>query len=121
MEAACNLINNEVNRILHGIVLDDFSKVDAALIGYFDTKAEKHEDIGTNVIKAVSEAVLLATASCYQKIDTFHGINKNVLKEEFPRRGTKLLVNILNGGKVLGSAVKFAKFYLIIDGNESHG
>jgi enolase len=121
LESACNLINNEVNRILHGIVLDDFSKVDAALLGYFDTKAEKHEDIGTNVVKAVSEAILLATASCYQKIDTYQGINKNVLKEEFPRRGTKLLVNVLNGGKVLGSAVKFAKFYLIIDGNEAHG
>ena len=121
LDSACNLINNEVNRILHGIVLDDFSKVDAALLGYFDTKSEKHEDIGANVVKAVSEAILLATASCYQKIDTYQGINNNVLKEEFPRRGTKLLVNVLNGGKVLGSAVKFAKFYLIIDGNEAHG
>jgi enolase len=31
------------------------------------------------------------------------------------------LINVLNGGKILGSAVKFAKFYLIIDGNEAHG
>jgi|LauGreDrversion4_2_1035121.scaffolds.fasta_scaffold51881_1 hypothetical protein len=34
-------------------------------------------------------------------------------------RKTKLMINLLNGGKILGSAVKFAKFYLIIDGNEN--
>lgn len=32
---------------------------------------------------------------------------------------TKLLINLFNGGKVLGSAVKFAKFYLIIDGSDA--
>ena len=121
LETACNLINNEVNRILHGIVLDDISKVDSALLGYYDNKVEKQEEIGTNVIKAVSEAVLLATAACFQKIDLFTGINSTVLKGEFPMRNTKLLINILNGGKILGSAVKFAKFYLIVDGNEAHG
>ena len=41
LENACNLINNEVNRILHGIVLDDISKIDSALLGYFDTKVGK--------------------------------------------------------------------------------
>jgi hypothetical protein len=71
------------------------------------------------VIKAVSEAILLATAACFQKIDLFSGINSTVLKGEFPMRNTKLLINVLNGGKILGSAVKFAKFYLIIDGNEA--
>jgi hypothetical protein len=35
------------------------------------------------------------------------------------KRMTKLLINIFNGGKILGSAVKFAKFYLIIDGAEA--
>jgi len=29
------------------------------------------------------------------------------------------MINILNGGKLAGSAVKFAKFYLIIDGHEA--
>jgi hypothetical protein len=47
------------------------SKVDSALLGYYDNKVEKSEDIGTNVIKAVSEAVFLATAACFQKIDLF--------------------------------------------------
>jgi hypothetical protein len=33
-------------------------------------------------------------------------------------RKTKLLINIFNGGKILGSAVKFSKFYLIVDARE---
>lgn len=43
-----------------------------------------------------------------------------MFKQEFAaKRDTKLLISILNGGKVAGSAVKFAKFYLIIDGSEA--
>lgn len=37
------------------------------------------------------------------------------------QRNTKLLINIFNGGKNAGSAVKFAKFYLIVDGHEANG
>jgi hypothetical protein len=74
------------------------------------------------VIKAVSEALLLATAACYNKIDLYNGISDIVLKQEFHHKNsTKLLINVLSGGKVLGSAVKFAKFYLIIDGHDAHG
>ena len=62
----------------------------------------------------------MATASCYDKVSVFKGINVGVFKQEFVQRNTKLLINILNGGKVAGSAVKFAKFYLIIDGSELH-
>ena len=29
------------------------------------------------------------------------------------------MLNLLNGGKMLGSIVKFAKFYLIIDGSDA--
>ena len=71
------------------------------------------------MIKSVSEAILLATAACYQKLNIYQGLNQNVFKSEFPLRNTKLLINVLNGGKILGSAVKFAKFYLIIDGSEA--
>lgn len=34
---------------------------------------------------------------------------------------SKLLVNILAGGKEAGSAVKFANFYLIVDGHVKQG
>ena len=75
LEHACSLINNEINRILQGIVLDDIGKVDSALLGYYDNKVEKQEEIGTNVIKAVSEAILLATAACYHKANIYNSIN----------------------------------------------
>ena len=45
----------------------------------------------------------------------------NVFKQQFIQRNTKLLINVFNGGKLAGSAVKFAKFYLIVDGNEAKG
>lgn len=121
VDQAIALINNDVNRVLKGIVIDDFIKIDNALTQYFNTKQSKEEEIGTNVIKVVSEALLLATASCYDRQNISKGINIGVFKQKFVQRNTKLLINIFNGGKVAGSAVKFAKFYLIIDGNEAHG
>ena len=121
VDQAIALINNDVNRVLKGIVIDDFSKIDNALAQYFTNKQSKEEEIGTNVIKVVSEALLLATASCYDRQHVSKGININVFKQKFMQRNTKLLINIFNGGKVAGSAVKFAKFYLIVDGQEAHG
>lgn len=73
-----------------------------------------------NVVKAVSEAVFFAAASCFQRVNLYQGISDNVTTMEFAKpKMTKLLINVFNGGKVLGSAVKFSKFYLIIDGNEA--
>ena len=78
------------------------------------------EEIGTNVTKVISEGVLLAAAACFEKVSLFKGISNNILKSEFSgMRFTKLLINLFNGGKIMGSAVKFAKFYLIIDGSEA--
>ena len=67
VDQAIALINNDVNRVLKGIVIGDFSKIDNALSQYFTTKQSKEEEIGTNVIKVVSEALILATASCYDR------------------------------------------------------
>lgn len=78
------------------------------------------EEIGLNVIKVVSESVLFAAAACFERVSLFKGISNNIFKQEFKgKHMTKLLINLFNGGKLLGSAVKFAKFYLIIDGNEA--
>ena len=121
LEAAIVLINNDVNRVLNAMVIDDFAKVDAALTQYFAAKQAKEEDVGTNVIKVVSEALLLATAACYDRHHIHKAINLSVFKQKFVQKNTKLLINIFNGGKVAGSAVKFAKFYLIVDGSEAKG
>ena len=80
LEQALILINNDINRVLKGIVIDDFSKVDAALNNYFTNKQSKEEEIGTNVIKVVSEALLLATATCYDRERVCKGVNVNVFR-----------------------------------------
>lgn len=100
-------------------MIDSVAYIDKYLQDLFAKRSEKDEEFGTNITKAVSEAVMLGAARCYQRADIFAGINKNLLKREFEMRNTKLMITLLNGGKVLGSAVKFAKFYLIIDGAEA--
>lgn len=117
LEAAVRIINIEINRILKGKVIESINVIDKLLLDFYQSKGEG--EIGTNVIKSVSEAVLFATASCFEKIKISKGISDKACKGEFGMRKTKLMINLLNGGKILGSAVKFAKFYLIIDGNEN--
>ena len=67
LDQAIALINTDVNRVLKGVVINDISKVDGTLSQYFANKQSKEEEIGTNVVKVVSEALLLATACCYDK------------------------------------------------------
>lgn len=70
--------------------------------------------------KAISEAIFFATAACFERVNLFKGISDSVTNFEFSKpKMTKLLINVLNGGKILGSTVKFSRFYLIIDGNEA--
>jgi hypothetical protein len=124
LDSACKIINNELSIALKGTLLNGMTEFDNKLADFFNKKHEHaHEEIGTNVTKALSEAVLFATASCYQREEVFRGISENVTSHEFtkPLKFTKLLINLFNGGKLLGSAVKFAKFYLIIDGTEAKG
>ena len=116
------MINVEINHLIKGTIIDSMTVIDKKLNEFYQRKQEEGVEIGTNVIKAVSEAVISATASCYEKVNIFKGIHINMFKQEFAaKRDTKLLINIFNGGKVAGSAVKFAKFYLIIDGSEVSG
>lgn len=120
LESACKLINGELNQALKGIVLENMTHVDKVLSEWYNTKVEESAEVGTNVVKAVSEAILLATASCYEMINVSKGISSNIFKDFPHKHHSKLMINILNGGKLLGSAVKFAKFSLIIDGSEDH-
>jgi len=75
LEAAITLINNQISKALKGTILDNIDKVDKILSDFYDKRVEAGEDIGTNVIKVVSEAIVLATASCYEKLMVFKGIH----------------------------------------------
>lgn len=71
------------------------------------------------MIKGCSEAILYAAAACYDKINLFAGISHGVYQNEFELGYCKLMITLLNGGKSNASAVKFNKFYLIIDGSHA--
>ena len=78
-----------------------------------------------NAIRACSEALTYAVAKCFAPNRVWEGF----IESFYPRaeddglKNTKLLVTIFSGGKAAGSAVKFAKFFLIIDsfGAENNG
>lgn len=61
--------------------MDTIENVDKKLLKYYQRKSEEEGiEIGSNVIKAVSEAILFATATCYEKVDIFKGIRDNLIK-----------------------------------------
>jgi hypothetical protein len=64
---------------------------------------------------------MYAVAKCYCPTNSYDGFKSSFYPRDEDTDGTKntkLLITVLNGGKVMNSAVKFSKFYLIID---AHG
>ena len=69
-----------------------------------------------NVIRACSEALTYAVAKCFCPHQVYAGFTESFYpRDEEANTNTKLLITVLNGGKAAGSAVKFSKFFLIID------
>ena len=69
------------------------------------------------IIKACSEAIMYAVAKCFEPNQVYRGFLQSFYPrdDEFGVKNTKMLMTVLNGGKAMGSAVKFSKFYLIVD------
>jgi len=75
-------------------------------------------DYKKNIVRACSEALTYAVAKCFSPHQVYEGFTQSFypLDDDIDtHRNTKLLVTVLNGGKAVGSAVKFAKFFLVID------
>jgi len=70
-----------------------------------------------NIVKACSEALLYSVAKCFSPENVWEGFKECFYPkdEDEGAANTKLLITVLNGGKHYQSAVKFSKFYLIID------
>ena len=76
---------------------------------------------GKAFIKACSEAIFFGVAHCIKQDATLaQSIRENLHpiahRIQSIQNDTKLLVNVLTGGKIAASSVKFAHFYLICDG-----
>ena len=79
---------------------------------------------GMAFIKACSEAIFLGVAHCIKQEQSLAlSIRENLHplanRVQLSECNTKLLINLLTGGKAANSAVKFGNFYLIVDGYQN--
>ena len=130
MKAVVELINKDINGWLRPKLeskpLDKefLAYADHELKEWFNSKVEaaQLDSKLTSVVRACSEALFFASAACLDNNGNSIG---TTIREHFNPmdrlsqvpRSTKLLFTLFNGGKAAGSMVKFAKFYLIVDGN----
>jgi hypothetical protein len=134
IKTALGIINKEVNQTLvaelgnEPLDLQRLDKANEILIQFYKTclyKGEAKANImdmagpGTNIVKACSEALFFGVVGCFRNEMVAHkAIRENLhpcVGVDFPTN-SKLLINVLQGGKGVGSQVKYSKFYLIIDG-----
>lgn len=108
------MINKEVNALLAGRTVREPVDYDLKLQEFEAAKKQNGQKC-YNVVKACSEALLLGIGNCYSKGMAYNGLRRTQPCGN-PIAQTKLLITVLNGGKTLGSNVKFSRFYLIIDG-----
>lgn len=73
--------------------------------------------MGSNILRICSEALYLAVGSCYCPGEVERGIREKILSQnqKCAAYETKLMFTIFNGGKALGSNIKFSKFYLLVE------
>ena len=97
---------------------EHFKKGDAT-----DGKVGNMEDLvgpGLSIVRACSEALFFGVVACFkQEIPAYKAIRENLhpcIGSHFAPNN-KLLISVFIGGKASGSAVKFSRFYLIVDGH----
>lgn len=119
LTAACEFINTQLTQLLQGIVLNTNSQPDHIFESILaQSELEPDQPSKKCILKACSEALVYAVAKCYSPEYLYRGISSSFYQyDKFRDMNTRLLVTVLNGGKAAGSAVKFSKFYLIIDSN----
>ena len=115
LSKACNLMNNEISKSLQGVVLSGNIQADNKLSEFL--KDHSTDEKRHNLVRACSEALVFATAKCFSQENVYDCFRESFYEvdEEAGNKNTKLLIKIFNGGKASGSAVKFSRFYLIVD------
>jgi enolase len=71
--------------------------------------------INDNIIRACSEAILYSYGQTVNPASPYQGLYRYLRNRDITSGLPKFMFNVLNGGKALGSKVKFSKFYLILD------
>ncbi len=74
--------------------------------------------IGDNILKACSEALMYAYGACLTPADPFISFYRYMMDQDYQPGAAavpRLCFTVLNGGKAVGSKVRFSKVYLILD------
>jgi len=102
---------------LRGKDILTLKKIDEILFDYQKKQSDSGSFVGDNVVKSCSEAILYAYGFCTLPATPYQSVFKYLKNRDFSssEKLPKLLFTVLNGGKSLGSKVKFSSFYLIID------
>lgn len=118
LQKVCNLVNEDVNLKMKALVLQNQVYADNKLGELIKEVEAGEEEKGRKIIiKACSEAIMYAVAKCFEPNQVYRGFLQSYYPrdDEFGVKNTKMLMTVLNGGKAMGSTVKFSKFYLIVD------
>ena len=71
--------------------------------------------INDNIIRACSEAILYSYGQTVNPASPYSALYRYLRNRDLTSGVPKMMFNVLNGGKALGSKVKFSRFYLILD------
>jgi len=118
MKNACKIINEEISPLLKGKEILGLKKLDEMLLSLQKKTLEtRGVQIGDNVVKACSEALMYAYGACLTPADPFISFYRYIMDKDYLPGAEipKLCFTVLNGGKALGSKVRFSKVYLIMD------
>jgi len=111
--------------------LQTLSKADDALVLFYKEHFKKGNAAdskigpelvgpGLSIVRACSEALFFSVLACFKaEIPAYKAVRENLhpCGECHFASKSKLLLSVLMGGKTFGSQVKFARFYLIVDGH----
>jgi enolase len=111
------MINNEISPLLKGKDVLALKKVDDILANFQKKKSEADIQVNDNVLRACSEAILYSYAQTVCPSAPYSALYRYLKNRDLQpgQQLPKLMFNVLNGGKALGSKVKFSRFYLILD------
>ena len=122
--SACHFINAKVNEHMRGKELPLTKNVLTGLQNWFNRIKHKESSgelfkCSPYVVKAVAEALMASYGSIKNPETPALASYEQFSMKKFPADGNpetlKFMFTLFNGGKALGSKVKIAKFYLILN------
>jgi hypothetical protein len=120
---ACSVINEELSPFFKGKELPLSKKTFEGIATWVERRNNRsprsaNDRLSPYILRAVFEALLYSYGRIITPEAPYYSLFNFLTARDIQLRGLKspkLMFTVLNGGKALGSKVKFATFYFIID------